>query len=116
MLSGVNVRIISQDCKLYKEVKVKTEYTDSIYEVKYKGMGKYPLAKKILELGSTPNTSLSISIEDCDYYLPMVNNPKLISFLNTINGGDIIKIKIRFFRNKKNKLLQPVVVIQDILK
>ena len=116
MLSGVNARIFSQDCKLNKDIKIKTEYTDSIYEVKYKGMGKYPFVKKIIELGYVPNTSLSIEIANCDYYLPIINNPKLILFLNTINDGDMIKIKIRFFRNKKNKLLQPIVVIQDILK
>lgn len=116
ILSGVNVRVFSQNCKLDKDIKIKTEYTDSIYEVKYKGMGKCPFVNKIFELGYVPNTSVSIAIGDCDYYLPIVNNPKLILFLNATNVGDVIKIKIRFFRNKKNKLLQPVAVILDILK
>jgi hypothetical protein len=115
LVSWYNAHLFSQDCKLYEDIELKTDYTDRIYEVIYNGMGKCPLSNIILELGYVPNTSLSIALGNCDYYLPIVNNPKYISFLNTVNYGEMIKIRLRFYRNKKNRLMQPIVVIKEIL-
>lgn len=118
ILFALNISyLFGQECNFYNIQNYKNEVFDTIYVVNFQSIGKCSLLTNIDELGYVPNSSMSFSIGNCNYYIPMLDSLfDIFSTLDLFYDYNVqIRIKVRYYKNEKYNG-NSLAIITDIIE